>query len=112
VCGSAITLENVILYFIWSHRLTVRTLGFHPRNRSSILRGTTAQLCYTFNSAKAKSTFGPAVQRSGRCPVTAEIEGSNPFRTALSDENTQVVKEPSTWQTVKRGNQALIFILP
>ena len=25
----------------WSHRLTVRTLGFHPRNRSSILRGTT-----------------------------------------------------------------------
>ena len=26
---------------------------------------------------------GPAVQRSGRCPVTAEIEGSNPFRTAI-----------------------------
>ena len=27
--------------------------------------------------------IGPAVQRSGRCPVTAEIEGSNPFRTAI-----------------------------
>ena len=24
---------------ISSHRLTVRTLGFHPKNRSSILRG-------------------------------------------------------------------------
>ena len=66
--NGSITLENVILYFIWSHRLSVRTLGFHPRKRGSIPRGTTAQLCYTFNSAdtklKAKSTFGPAVQRS------------------------------------------------
>jgi len=25
---------------LWSHRLTVRTPGFHPGNRSSILRGT------------------------------------------------------------------------
>ena len=25
----------------WSHRLTVRTAGFHPVNRSSILRGIT-----------------------------------------------------------------------
>jgi len=27
--------------FIWSHRLTVRTSGFHPGNRGSIPRGTT-----------------------------------------------------------------------
>lgn len=28
--------------FVRSHRLTARTLGFHPRNRSSILRGITS----------------------------------------------------------------------
>jgi glucan 1,3-beta-glucosidase len=34
---------SFILFTIWSHRLTVRTPGFHPGNRSSILREITIE---------------------------------------------------------------------
>ena len=53
-----------------SGRLDGRTRDFGSRNAGSRPAPTTTQ------------EYGPAVQRSGRCPVTAEIVGSNPIRTA------------------------------
>ena len=55
-----------------SGRLDGRTRDFGSRNAGSRPAPTT------------KQEYGPAVQRSGRRPVTAEIAGSNPVRTAKS----------------------------
>jgi hypothetical protein len=59
---SSTTMGQDEMYFVWSHRLTVRTSGFHPGNRSSILRGITAthektkQInCLVFSCRKQKA---------------------------------------------------------
>lgn len=60
--------------FLCSHRLTVRTLGFHPKNRSSILRGNTI--------AQGGGSW------SARQAHNLEIVGSNPApatKTLMSD---------------------------
>ena len=43
-------------YQLWSVRLTVRTLGFHPRNGSSILPRTTKKYYSQRESFKETST--------------------------------------------------------
>ena len=38
--------DTRVKYTTWSHRLVVRTPGFHPGNRSSILRGITTKAAH------------------------------------------------------------------
>ena len=58
----------------WSHRLTVRTPGFHPGNRSSILREITIENASSFDGAFSMDGFHRKSNFDGvrYCPVTCD----------------------------------------
>ncbi len=65
---------------IWPHRLTVRTPGFHPGNRSSILREVTKSAQFR-KLPPAGAIFSLAARSACQCDFRGEIRNWSSFMT-------------------------------